>query len=296
MTDDGWIKVCRSIMCKKWYFAEEFTRAQAWIDLLLLANYEPSHIVRRGIRIDVGRGQIAISQTDLAQRWKWTRKKVICFLDMLESEGMVVQQKTKLITLLSIRNYDKYQSVGTTKKSKRVQQKGQARVQQNGQQNLAVTDCDTDNCGINNTNLGTTKGTSKGTTKGTTLYNKEIKEERNNNYIYIGGDNSISIDDWENEMHDNPDCETICMALRISIEQLKGLLAEYSNDQRGSGNSVNSRREYRAHFFNWAKKKLNTKNHERSNNNQVDTRGGVRSGRRGYEVTATCAEDYKTSF
>ena len=96
------------------YFSEPFTRMQAWIDLLLVANYRDSVIYVRGNKVDVKRGQIAKSQDFFATRWKWSRGKVIRFLDELQKCGQIVQQKSSVITLISVVNYEYYQQDGTT--------------------------------------------------------------------------------------------------------------------------------------------------------------------------------------
>ena len=96
------------------YFSEPFTRMQAWIDLLLVANYRDSVIYVRGNKVDVKRGQIAKSQDFFATRWKWSRGKVIRFLDELQKCGQIVQQKSNVITLISVVNYECYQQDSTT--------------------------------------------------------------------------------------------------------------------------------------------------------------------------------------
>ena len=96
------------------YFSDPFTRMQAWIDLLLVANYRDSVIYVRGNKVDVKRGQIAKSQDFFATRWKWSRGKVIRFLDELQKCGQIVQQKSNVITLISVVNYEYYQQDGTT--------------------------------------------------------------------------------------------------------------------------------------------------------------------------------------
>ncbi len=110
----GWISIHRQIMKSEDYLKEKFTRIQAWIDLLLLANYEDSYIHKRGIRIKVCRGQIAKSMEELAERWQWSRGKVNRYLNELEMEQQIVQQKSNLISLISIVNYSRYQDVCTT--------------------------------------------------------------------------------------------------------------------------------------------------------------------------------------
>jgi hypothetical protein len=113
---DGWIKLHRVLTMHEIWTAEPFTRGQAWVDLLLLANHKPGHIRKRGIRVEVERGQVGWSEVALATRWKWSRGKVRRFLSELESkmEQQIVQQKNKVTTVISITNYNKYQSDGTT--------------------------------------------------------------------------------------------------------------------------------------------------------------------------------------
>ena len=94
------------------YFAEPFTRIQAWIDLILLAYFEDSYIYIRGNKITVKRGQVSKSKDYLAKRWKWSKGKVYRFLNDLESENKIVLQNSSLIGLISIINYDKYQRNG----------------------------------------------------------------------------------------------------------------------------------------------------------------------------------------
>lgn len=96
------------------YFAEPFTRMQAFIDLILITNHERTVFFKRGIKITVERGQTVRSEDELALRWKWSRGKVRRFLLELENDTKIVQQKTRLCNCISIVNYDKYQLGGTT--------------------------------------------------------------------------------------------------------------------------------------------------------------------------------------
>lgn len=112
--NNGWIKLHRKIFDNPLYFSEPFTRIQAWIDLLLLANHSGQYFYIRGNRIDVKRGEVAHSMESLAQRWRWSRGKVLRYISQLENSQMIVQQKSHVITKLSITNYNTYQSDGTT--------------------------------------------------------------------------------------------------------------------------------------------------------------------------------------
>ena len=107
--NDGWIKLHRSIMDHPLYHAEPFTRLQAWVDLLLMANIDRRVMLVRGVRIEVERGQVVRSKDYLAGRWRWSRSKVKRYLKLLEYEDMIVQQNTSLISKITVVNYDKFQ-------------------------------------------------------------------------------------------------------------------------------------------------------------------------------------------
>jgi hypothetical protein len=109
---DGWIKLHRQIIENDLYFAEPFTRMQAWIDLLLIANHKESFFYIRGNKIVVGRGQIGMGAESLAKRWKWSRGKVERFLKQLENDHQIEQQKSFITTIISVCNYEEYQQNG----------------------------------------------------------------------------------------------------------------------------------------------------------------------------------------
>lgn len=108
--DLGWIKLYRSSFNNKHYFSEPFTRWQAWTDLLLIANHTIGWVRIRGIKQEVLRGQIGHSMPILCKRWTWSKGKVLRYLNELRDEHQVVLQKTNITTLISIVNYNKYQT------------------------------------------------------------------------------------------------------------------------------------------------------------------------------------------
>lgn len=91
------------------WLSEPFDRARAWIDLLLLANHQDGYFRVRGVRVNIKRGQVGYGVVALAKRWKWSRGKVKRFLDELESDQQICQQKNNVTTLITITNYDAYQ-------------------------------------------------------------------------------------------------------------------------------------------------------------------------------------------
>lgn len=109
----GWIKLHRKLQENDLWLSEPFSRGQAWVDLLLLCNHKPSFIRARGIKVSIDRGQCGWSQVKLAERWKWSRGKVIRFLDELETVQQIVQEKNNVTSLITIVNYCDYQSDDT---------------------------------------------------------------------------------------------------------------------------------------------------------------------------------------
>ncbi|NDW11969.1 hypothetical protein D0T50_03575 [Bacteroides sp. 214] len=91
------------------YLSEPFTRTQAWIDLLLLANHKQGYFYVRGNKVIVERGQLGTSSRTLASRWQWSRGKVERFLVELEKEGQIKPQKNNVTSLITICNYEEYQ-------------------------------------------------------------------------------------------------------------------------------------------------------------------------------------------
>lgn len=110
----GYILLSRSMLTHKSYLTEKFCKQMAWIDLIFLANWKKSSYHIRGVRVAVPRGSVAWSLNALADRWSWSKGKVIRFLSDLETEQQIRLQKSNIINLISITNYNKYQLGDTT--------------------------------------------------------------------------------------------------------------------------------------------------------------------------------------
>lgn len=111
----GWIKLHRSILDNPlWQEKRTFNRAEAWLELLLTANYEEGKIFISGQPVEIKPGQVATTMAYLAEHWGWSRKKVKGFLDVLEKEGMVAVKCTSKYTLITILKWGFYQNQGTT--------------------------------------------------------------------------------------------------------------------------------------------------------------------------------------
>ena len=105
----GYILLHRQVQDNWLWLSEPFTKSQAWIDLLLLASHSGNIFFIRGNKIELKTGEIGYSKEQLATRWKWSRKKVLTFLKMLEKEQQITQHKTPSIVIIRVDNYEKYQ-------------------------------------------------------------------------------------------------------------------------------------------------------------------------------------------
>ena len=105
-----WIKLHRSIQENEFYFAERFTKAQAWVDLLLLATFKERTVFLRGVEVHLMPGELCHSQVSLAKRWKWNERTVNKFLKMLEKREMIQSRITHVTTVISINNWNLYQN------------------------------------------------------------------------------------------------------------------------------------------------------------------------------------------
>lgn len=122
---EGWVSIHRTLAGSDLWLSEPFTRGQAWVDLIMLANHEEGFIRVRGIKIVLNRGQIGWSEVRLSERWKWSRSKTRHFLKELENVQQIEQQKGNVSLIISVVNYESYQQKDSRKDSRRA-----AKVQQ----------------------------------------------------------------------------------------------------------------------------------------------------------------------
>lgn len=112
----AFIKLDRELFDSPLWLSEPFTKAQAWVDLIAMANYADKTKYYKGDFQKIKRGQIVTSQRTLAERWKWSKSKVATYIRALERAEMVSTDNTNRWTVLTIVNYAFYQDSKTTKR------------------------------------------------------------------------------------------------------------------------------------------------------------------------------------
>lgn len=100
--------------------------------MLLMANHKEATFSIRGNIITVKRGQIGRSESSLAGKWHWSRNKLRSFIRMLKTEQQIEQQKSFILNIITIINYEKYQK----EVQQKVQQKDSRRYTNNNDNNV----------------------------------------------------------------------------------------------------------------------------------------------------------------
>lgn len=177
MGNKGFIKLPRHIIEDSHYFSEPFTRTQAWIDLIILANYQDTTALVRGVKIVVKRGQVCRSITELAKRWKWSRNRVMRFTEGLVDAERVHVQKSPIVNVYTIRDYEEYQGNGAANEATNRSTSGTIDGATRNPLSTKDMDAITDPGGaVQRTNIRT----GNRTPDGARLKNKRKKEEKNN--------------------------------------------------------------------------------------------------------------------
>lgn len=221
----GWIKIHREI-ADHWIFqdAEKF---KWWIDMLFLASYEANR-VNVGNRItEVKRGQFLGSLAFLSKRWGVSKERVINFLRLLQSDGMIDKSSDKNITLITICNYESYQDVSD-----------------NLPDNLPYHPAD---------NL-----------PDTTKEGKEIQEIYNSSTAHTCEEEFIR---RYREEGDSGMWSNTALVLHKNIPACKDLFERWIVEYQHNGETHRDYTDFKKHFINWARITISKESRQQSNGN-----------------------------
>lgn len=119
MAKQGWISLHRSIQ-DNWIWKDEpFSRGQAWIDILLMANHQDNKFLLGNELVTVEAGSFITSEKKLMERWMWSNTKVRNFLKLLETDGMIIKKTDAKKSSITVVNYRAYQDLEKCKRSAR---------------------------------------------------------------------------------------------------------------------------------------------------------------------------------
>jgi len=113
----GWIKLHRQLL-GHWIFSfKNPDKALAWVFLVTSANHCCGEVLIKGRIKKVDRGQLAMSQLTLQDKFNWSQNKLKRFLKLLKNERMIDYKTDDLTTIITICNYDSFQ--GSDKEDER---------------------------------------------------------------------------------------------------------------------------------------------------------------------------------
>jgi hypothetical protein len=108
--EKGYIKLWRKFRDNPlWKEKRTFSRAEAFLDLLLSANGTDKTIIFDGKPLLIKRGQLVTSQRELAARWGWAKTKTRDFIFYLQNSDHAIKVNSdRKKTLITIMNYPIY--------------------------------------------------------------------------------------------------------------------------------------------------------------------------------------------
>ena len=115
MTQKGWVAIYRKLQDHWLWEDKPFSKQAAWIDMLLLANHDDNKFLFGSELVEVKCGSFITSVEKLKHRWGWSNTKVINFLKLLESDGMVTKKSDTKKTVITIVKYSDYATYEKTK-------------------------------------------------------------------------------------------------------------------------------------------------------------------------------------
>jgi hypothetical protein len=181
MNGRGFFQVDRGVWSHPVFVAEAFTEREAWLWLIARAAWKPNGVRVGQLLVHVERGQLAVSSRYLAEAWRWGKSSVARFLTKLNDAGMIEARHGRDATVITLRNYEKYQLGGVAPVA---ENDGPPSGTPNGTPNGApistATHCEGEAIRVDPQIVGTPNGAPDGPPSGTnkkTLKNKERESD-----------------------------------------------------------------------------------------------------------------------
>lgn len=245
--------------------------AHRWMDLLIQAEYENRTVFFDGVRVDLKRGQFVTTTRLLMGRWRTNPRTVLKVLDMFESDKMIRCKKTNEMTIISICNFDEYQSIPRDQNPSDI-----------SPYSSAIFDAEVEQKG-------------KRKKKRIKEYNKkeEIIEENN-----LSQPREIVEEDFFEKLKSDKDFfEKSALSLHCEIEMLKSLFDDFVNECKAKNKAHIDFDDFRQHFFDWARKQVqNYGKREKSRGSGGAGTQDRHEARRGTDVAGKSESDYGKPF
>jgi len=117
--EKGYIKLWRKFKDHPfWREERKFSRAEAFLDLVMSANGTAKTVIFDGRPLLIRRGQLLTSERKLAERWRWSKTKTRVLLYYLQnSDHSIEVNSDHKKTVVTITNYNIYNPLTNLKKT-----------------------------------------------------------------------------------------------------------------------------------------------------------------------------------
>lgn len=125
MSNPRWVRQSVEIFDHPCLQSKEFDRRSAWMWLVSNAAWKEHKTRTRGGILTLKRGQVIAGLGHLSKTWGWSIKRVRTFLGDLAEQDMISkgQAKGQYAHVITISNYDKFQSVEENQASERANER-----------------------------------------------------------------------------------------------------------------------------------------------------------------------------
>ena len=110
----GTVNIARDLFDHGMFKPEVFTEREAWIWLIMQARWKSGAYRAGDFVVNLERGQLAASVRFMAQAWGWTPAKVQRYQKRLINLEMISSKTDTGVTVTTICNYDKFQTLQQT--------------------------------------------------------------------------------------------------------------------------------------------------------------------------------------
>ena|SRR3990167_5855035 len=107
---EGWIKLHRKLLENLIFNNEKGLKI--WIWCLLKANHKVNTFLLGRQKMIIKKGQFVFGSNHSSEELKLAKSTIWYWLEFLEREGQVELKKTNKYTIITMKNWDKYQEVG----------------------------------------------------------------------------------------------------------------------------------------------------------------------------------------
>lgn len=116
MSERGVIAVDRGIFTDPDFASEPFTEREAFVWIVSEAAWKDREARGQKGKVKLARGEVCHSVRFMAEAWQWSKSRVDRFIKRMVASGTLVDASRDSEKIYSVRNYNRFQTVGLPKR------------------------------------------------------------------------------------------------------------------------------------------------------------------------------------